>query len=299
MSDQTEITKYQQRMEAAYTEKAITVAPRNGELSVFSKDQVSLLKRTILDEKTTDDELMLFSMICQRTGLDPFARQIYGIRRWQNGSEKLTIQTSIDGCRLMADRTGKYAGSEDPVFDGGLSLYEAISSGRQLPITATVTVWKICGGQRCPFTASASFQQYAQFKKDGSLMPTWVKMPHLMLSKCAEALALRKAFPAELSGIYTGEEMSSIDNPVEIIPPTLTPVAVPKPQIKNPPSANNEAWRDWKSLEDAIEWAVNFAGITKGRAYEIYESIQPEIIRGREIKAPNFEIAIKNLTDVF
>ena len=297
MSDQ--ITKYQQQMEAAYAEKsAITVASRNGDLSVFSQDQVSLLKRTILDEKTTDDELMLFSMVCQRSGLDPFARQIYGIRRWQNGSEKLTIQTSIDGYRLIADRTGKYAGSDDALFDEGLTLYEAINSNRKLPTTATVTVWKICGGQRCPFTASASWQQYAQFKKDGSLMPTWQKMPHLMLSKCAEALALRKAFPAELSGLYTGEEMGSIDNPepVTLLSP---PAPAPAPKLKNPPSANTEAWRTWKTVDDGIKWAVEFTGITEGRAYEIYKSVEPELIGGREIRAPRFEIAIKNLTDVF
>ena len=157
----------------------------------FNDSQVRLLKSTILDPETTNDELTLF----------PFARQIYGIRR----KGKLTFQTSIDGYRLIADRTRKYAGSDDALFDEGLNLYQHLQADRKQPTVATVTVWKIVEGTRCPFTASASWAQYSQ-GHNGKLAETWAKMPHLMLSKCAESLALRKAFPAELSGIYTSEE---------------------------------------------------------------------------------------------
>ena len=168
----------------------------------FDSEEIRLIKSTILDERATNDELKLFSMICQKTGLDPFSRQIYGIRR----KGKLTFQTSIDGYRLIADRTEKYAGNDEPIFDEGLNLYQHLTSGRKFPTTATITVWKLCGGQRCPFSASAAWLQYAQFF-NGKLGENWEKMPHLMLAKCAEALALRKAFPAELSGMYTREEM--------------------------------------------------------------------------------------------
>ncbi|MEG4010500.1 phage recombination protein Bet [Microcoleus sp. Pol11C1] len=168
---------------------------------IFNESQVRLLKSTILDDQTTNDELALFSLVCGRTGLDPFARQVYGIRR----KGKLTFQTSIDGYRLIADRTRKYAGSDDAIFDEGLNLYQHLESGRKLPTVATVTVWKLVENVRCPFTASASWSQYSQ-TYSGKLTETWAKMPHLMLSKCAESLALRKAFPAELSGIYTSEE---------------------------------------------------------------------------------------------
>jgi len=168
---------------------------------ILNDSQVRLLKSTILDEQTTNDELALFSLVCGRTGLDPFARQIYGIRR----KGKLTFQTSIDGYRLIADRTRKYAGSDDATFDEGLNLYQHLESGRKLPTVATVTVWKLVENVRCPFTASASWSQYSQ-SYNSKLTDTWAKMPHLMLSKCAESLALRKAFPAELSGIYTSEE---------------------------------------------------------------------------------------------
>ena len=167
----------------------------------FDDSQVRLLKTTILDEQTSNDELTLFSLVCSRTGLDPFARQIYGIRR----KGKLSFQTSIDGYRLIADRTRKYAGSDDAIFDEGLNLYQHLLTERKQPTVATVTVWKIVEGTRCPFTASASWNQYSQAYNE-KLAETWAKMPHLMLAKCAESLALRKAFPAELSGIYTTEE---------------------------------------------------------------------------------------------
>lgn len=206
----------------------------------FSDSQVRLLKSTILDEQTSNDELALFSLVCGRTGLDPFARQIYGIRR----KGKLTFQTSIDGYRLIADRTQKYAGSDDAIFDEGLNLYQHLLTDRKQPTVATVTVWKLVDGIRCPFTASASWSQYSQ-AYNGKLTETWAKMPHLMLSKCAESLALRKAFPAELSGIYTSEEFpaeqesfgdrqvtkQSASRPVEVLPPA--PIA-PK-QSKSAP----------------------------------------------------------------
>jgi phage recombination protein Bet len=185
---------------------SIVEAKKSSEL-IFSDSQVRLLKTTILDEQTSNDELGLFSLVCGRTGLDPFARQIYGIRR----KGKLTFQTSIDGYRLIADRTRKYAGSDDAFFDEGLNLYQHLQSGRERPTVATVTVWKLVDGIRCPFTASVSWSQYSQSYKN-QLAETWAKMPHLMLSKCAESLALRKAFPAELSGIYTNEEFPAETN---------------------------------------------------------------------------------------
>mgnify|MGYP003503005671 FL=1 len=220
----------------------------------FSDSQVRLLKASILDEQTTNDELALFSLVCGRTGLDPFARQIYGIRR----KGKLTFQTSIDGYRLIADRTKKYAGSDDAIFDEGLNLYQHLQAERKQPTVATVTVWKLVDGIRCPFTASASWSQYSQ-AYNGKLTETWAKMPHLMLSKCAESLALRKAFPAELSGIYTSEEFppeqesfdsrqtsnQSASHPVEVLKPAPAPkqlksvAPVPKPLPATNPAASS------------------------------------------------------------
>lgn len=160
----------------------------------FTEEQVGLIKRTIAIG-STDDELTLFLRQCRRTGLDPFARQIYFMKR----SGKLSIETAIDGYRLIADRSGAYAGNDDPVFDN-----------ENAPTKATVTVYKLVNGVRCPFTATARWSQYFPGDKQGFM---WKKMPHLMLGKCAEALALRKAFPAELSGLYISEEMQQAGEP--------------------------------------------------------------------------------------
>jgi hypothetical protein len=73
--------------------------------SRFNDDQIALIKRQVC-VGATDDELKMFLHQAQRSGLDPLARQIYAIKR--NG--KMTIQTSIDGFRVVAQRSGQYAG---------------------------------------------------------------------------------------------------------------------------------------------------------------------------------------------
>lgn len=166
--------------------------------SGMTRDQIELLKRTICKD-ATDDEFALFMHYVARTKLDPFARQIYAIKRWNNKDKRydMVVQTSIDGFRLTAERTGNYAGSDDPVFDN-----------EDQPNKATVTVYKILQGVRCPFTATARWSEYVPEEKNAFM---WNKMPCVMLGKCAEALALRKAFPAELSGLYTNDEMAQAD----------------------------------------------------------------------------------------
>lgn len=183
------------------------------ELQPYSRDWVDLVKKQIAPD-STDDELKLFLYQAQKTRLDPLARQIY----FQKRAGKMTVLTGIDGYRLTADRTGLYAGSDDPIFDD-----------EQHPNKATVTVYKIVGGIRCPFTATARWSEYYPGEKQGFM---WQKMPHLMLSKCAEALALRKAFPQELSGVYVKEEMDqAID--AQVVEPKATPVDV-APEAQKP-----------------------------------------------------------------
>ncbi len=206
----------------------------------YTPDKIALIKRTICPD-LNNDELSLFIAVCSKTGLDPFARQIYGQKR----QGKLVIQTGIDGYRLLAARTDRYAGSDDPVFDD-----------EEHPGKATVTVHKLVGGMRCAFTATARWSEYFPGEKQGFM---WNKMPCLMLSKCAEALALRKAFPAELSGLYVKEELDQADDHVEqprqqADSPRQIAAAEPEPQkpadpVNNPVTAQ---WRTWLASDPQL-----------------------------------------------
>lgn len=184
----------------------------------MSAEQVQLIKNTIAKD-ATDDELKLFLYTANRTGLDPLTRQIHFVKRmvsknvggqWVKEGQ-MTIQTGIDGYRAIATRTGELAGEDDVIFD---------SEDKDHPNKATVTVYRLVKGNRVGFTASARWEEYVQQYNDyktgeNKLGPMWKKMPYLMLAKCAASLAYRKAFPNDLSGVYTNEEMEQADQPIK------------------------------------------------------------------------------------
>ncbi len=168
-------------------------------IQTFSDDQVELIKRTIAKD-CTDDELQMFMHQCKRTGLDPLARQIYAVKR----KGRLTIQTSIDGFRLIAQRTNEYEGQAGPFWCGKDGKWVDVWLQSEHPIAAKVGVWR--KNFKEPLFGVAKWAEYNQ--PQNTMYQT---MPAHMLAKCAESLALRRAFPQELSNIYTTEEMAQAD----------------------------------------------------------------------------------------
>jgi len=169
----------------------------------YELNQIELVKDTIA-RGASDDELMLFLHLARRSGLDPFSRQIYLIERRQqvDGQWKTARQpqTGIDGLRLIADRTDRYAPGREPSY-----TYDAAGA----LLTATAYVKKYVRDVWHEVAATAHYDEYVQRKRDGQPNQMWAEKPHIMLAKCAEALALRRAFPAEMSGLYTADEIRS------------------------------------------------------------------------------------------
>jgi len=177
-------------------------------LTTWTPEQTQLISSTIAPG-CSGDELKLFAYACQRTGLDPFSKQIYAIKR----SGKMTIQAGIDGLRAIAERTGQLDGSET-YWCGADGAWQDVWLADKPPAAAKTIIYR--KGSSHAFIGVARFADY------NAGQGLWSKMPAAMIAKCSEALALRKAFPANLSGVYTTDEMEQAE---EV---TVTPVAAPK-----------------------------------------------------------------------
>lgn len=156
-------------------------------------DQLALIKATIAKD-ATPTELQLFFYDCRRQGVHPLDKLIHFTKR----SGKYTPITSIDFMRQRAASTGVCAGIDDAIFTG---------SRKTDDFAATVTVYRFVQGTRCAYTATARWSEYKPEANDFM----WQRMPHTMLGKCAEALALRKGFPQQLAGLYAKEELDQAD----------------------------------------------------------------------------------------
>lgn len=196
------------------TGSALAIRP---DQTAFTPAQSAALAQIGVSGATPADQAVFFHQ-CQRTGLDPFARQIYMIGRktWnpdtRQSEVRQTIQTGIDGFRLIARRAADAArepfGYEDAMWCGTDGRWVDVWLSAEPPAAAKVVVLR--NGQRFP--AVALFSEYAGLTKDGKPTKMWAEKGSLMLAKCAEALALRKAFPQDLSGLYTADEMARADS---------------------------------------------------------------------------------------
>jgi phage recombination protein Bet len=214
---------------AAKESRAAAVASSVGKTALviherLTPDMLELMKKTVA-KGASDDEFALFAHQCERTGLDPFAKQIYCLKRrtkdeaTQQWVDAMVTQVAIDGFRLVAQRSGKYRGQKPPIF------FDPAGNGREVwldpkkpPVAVKVGVLHADFDE--PLYAIAMYDEYVQKKQNGEPTKQWKEKPTVMLAKCAEALALRKAFPQELSGLYTDDEI-----PSETVDEAATPIA--------------------------------------------------------------------------
>lgn len=238
----SELTTY-----AAPTGTALTIG---ADQARFTDPQIAVLRHLGVEGATAAD-LDVFFHQCKRTGLDPFVRQIYMISRESSEKDgrgqwvkviKQTIQTGIDGYRLIArraaDRSGEgYSLTAPQWADRNGGWREVWSKEWGFPIACRLTVTR--AGQ--PFTAVALFDEYVQTKRDGNPTRMWEQRPAGQLAKCCEALALRMAFPQDLAGLYTDDELGE-PQPVETVevqrdtkPARVSRAKPPAPVVEEPP----------------------------------------------------------------
>lgn len=183
---------------------------------VYSGKQLDLIRKTVA-AGCEPDEFNLFIEIARRAGLDPFRKQLYAIVYGKGEKRKMAIVTGIDGYRAIAARCGDYRPAEDaPTIETDATLRSPLNPAGI--VSATVKCWKQSrDGQWHAVAGTSYWDETAPLKEiwednrpSGKFRidPTsnWFKMPRLMLAKCAEAQALRRGWPEDLSGIYSEEE---------------------------------------------------------------------------------------------
>ncbi|RII41917.1 hypothetical protein DWB68_10345 [Galactobacter valiniphilus] len=228
----------------------------------WSDRQIAALRQLGVDTNSKGD-LAVFFHQAQATGLDPFKREIYMITR----KGKPTIQTGIDGFYKIAARvtanTGGTWGIEETYWCGEDGVWHDVWLGRNEPAAAKVVVQR--NGAR--FTTVALTGEYS------AAGPMWSKMPARMIAKCAEALGIRKAFPEDLSGLYTTEEMAQADNPRHAPVKTVrrqtratgsAPAPTLPPVVNDAPIEADEITGE--IIEEAVDWFARMEPIVEDAA---------------------------------
>lgn len=234
---------------------AITTTSQSS-ITHFNPEQMKVLQEQ-LAPKCSPSDLQYFIEVCKITNLNPFTREIYAISRetWnpetQRKEPKMSIQVSIDGLRKRAANSGYYDGSTT-FWCGEDGKWLEVWLKSTPPSAAKTVVYRKGCGQ--PFTAVARFDAYKQDFR-GKLSGLWEKMPDIMIGKCSEALALRKAFPEQTAGLYASEEMDQASN----VTPQAQPVSTPQPEIAT-------GW-------DEKLWAIFEKGVNKCATIEDLEKL--------------------------
>lgn len=236
------------------------------DLMVVSSEQKALVKSVIFPD-ATDAELQLFIYECTRRGVHPLDRKIFPIKRndGETGSKKITFQCSIDYFRSAALESEEYDGQDEPEF-GPVDI-------QGYPEWAKVAVYR--KGIDRPFIGIARWKEYYPGEKLGFM---WRKMPHAQLAKCAEALAMRKAFPQKLAGLYADEETHQTQSGNEQTGTTSlkdTIKEAPTGSTANKANAATKDTRDIKTIETILKEELE--------AYEPDPAARQEVLKAISI----------------
>lgn len=257
-------------------------SPDKGCFDHFTPEEVQMIRDTVA-KGISEEELKLFLYTAKARGLDPLLKQIYFIRRKQRRGDRWvdigTIQTGIDGFRLIANRTGKLKGIE-----------RGVNRDEKGKISAWARVWRTDWSQ--PAYEEVTLDEY---KGD---TPLWQRMPEQMLKKCAEVAALRMAFPEDLSGLYSHEEMDQADKsedrprhgkeekpplPQEFMEPAEQKIGKTRKAMKDCLNTITRLQNEFHLSREEIQWATGLETL-KGASYEILEKATNDVMEYCERK---------------
>jgi len=147
--------------------------------------------------KITDQEMMMFIKLCEYQKLNPFLREVYLIKY---GSSPATMVTGKETFLKRAYRHDKYRGHQTGISEDGKVAWAEVS----------VQDYKV------PIRCEVDYDEYVGRKKDGAVNKMWKSKPRTMLKKVALVQALREAFPETFGGMYSQEEINTVD--AELLP---------------------------------------------------------------------------------
>jgi phage recombination protein Bet len=229
-------------------------------------DRLEPLKDVLGIKDLTTPEMQLFAMVAHHTGLDPFTRQIYAIKR----DGKVTHQTGIDGYRSTAERTKEYAGSDEPTFED----CDCGQAPPNHPKIARVVVHRLMGnGHMIDQVGIARWHELAPTGREAFM---WTKMPHNQLAKCAEANGLRKAFPRVLGGVYIEEEMQqagTVEGTATVLPTAAERIAARRAAAEAPPEEPGDIGLSREDFLAALERAGIGQDAAKARSQAMYPNV--------------------------
>ncbi|MGH7639480.1 MAG: phage recombination protein Bet [Candidatus Dormibacteria bacterium] len=253
----------------------------------LTRDQFTLLKRTLGNVEMSDDEFTLFMVEAARLGLDPVTHQIVPVMFYsaKRQRQEMTIIITITGMRSLCQRTGKEDGTDGPEFtEDGLNWTKLWMDDDSQPKAARFTIYR--KGMAHPYEGVAKWSEFVKKDRSGRVERFWRDMPQHMLGKCAEAVARRMAFSDELQGVYVAEEFGGTtpEQAVEAVKsrgvgtaPPAAQAALPAPRPVEPePRIAAMVAQLYNSLERASRPPIDYlqaVGKQEGRGAQVRDLI--------------------------